>query len=831
MSSLPSLPSPSSITRPGLPGHAELHCVSSFSFQHGASSPQELIARAHQLGYSALAITDDCSVAGVVRAYAQWKELKEDAEKQQQDFSFKLIVGSEFTVHDDEPFKLVALARHREGYGHLSEFITSLRRDSPKGTYLLRRDQVTESSLDGCTVLIVPPRPCSLEVITTLATWAQALFGDRAWLAAELFAAWDDTVWLDLLQQASQATGVPLVAASDVHFHVRSRKPLHDVMTAIRLGKPVNECGMALQPNAERHLRSRLRLARRYPAHLLQATQVIAAGCNFNLKTLGYEYPPEIVPAGRTPTEQLRHLTEAGIARLYPQGPDPKLREQIDKELLLIQELKYEKFFLTVEDVVRHAREQNILCQGRGSAANSAVCYCLGVTSVDPGRSNLLFERFLSKERDEPPDIDVDFEHQRRPEVIAYLYGKYGRHRTALAATVISYRTRSAVRDVGKALGFDTAVIDALAKSHQWWETSDSLNARLRELGLEPDDLDVRQWTTLTQQLIDKPRHLSQHVGGFVIAEKSLGWMVPIENTAMPDRSVIQWDKDDLETLGLLKVDVLALGMLSAIRRSLDFLSRFYGRKMTMQDIPSKDQATYDMICEADTVGVFQIESRAQMSMLPRLRPQCYYDLVVQVAIVRPGPIQGGMVHPFLKSRQDKRNAYYPPILEKALARTNGVPIFQEQVMQIVILGAGFTPGEADQLRRSMAAWKRKGGLDKFQHRIVEGLTLSTENRPFAERIFEMIKGFGEYGFPESHAAGFALLAYVSAWLKCHEPGTFLAGLLNAQPMGFYSPSQLVQDARRHDVTVLPADVSHSEVESTMDDRLTVRLGLQLIGG
>ncbi|RZL11064.1 MAG: error-prone DNA polymerase, partial [Rubrivivax sp.] len=555
--------------------------------------------------------------------------------------------------------------------------------------------------------------------------------------------------------------------------------------------------------------------------------------CNFNLKTLGYEYPPEIVPPGQTPASHLRQLTEEGLRRRYPEPQDmpPGLPEQIEKELALIREFDYERFFLTVEDVVRYARSQNILCQGRGSAANSAVCYCLGITEVNPARSNLLFERFLSRERNEPPDIDVDFEHQRRPEVIAYLYGKYGRSRTALAATVIRYRTRSAVRDVGKALGIEADTIDALAKSHQWWESSDSLDARLREQGLDPDDLLVRQWTTLTDQLIGMPRHLSQHVGGFVIAEKSLGWMVPIENTAMPDRSVIQWDKDDLETLELLKVDVLALGMLSAIRRSLDFISHFRGRPLLMQHIPEGDVATYDMICAADTVGVFQIESRAQMSMLPRLKPREYYDLVVQVAIVRPGPIQGGMVHPFLKSREKDAVIKFPAVLKPALERTRGVPIFQEQVMQIVMIGAGFTPGEADQLRRAMAAWKRKGGLEPFKDRIVEGLAISTRDRDFSERIFEMIKGFGEYGFPESHAAGFALLAYVSAWLKCHEPGAFLAGLLNAQPMGFYSPSQLVQDARRHGVTVLPADVSHSEVESSMDDRLTVRLGLQLVQG
>jgi error-prone DNA polymerase len=840
--------------RHALPAYAELHCLSHFSFQRGASHPAELVERACQLGYSALAITDECSLAGVVRAHAVLPELQALHLRTDKPVpTLKLLIGSEFTVHPaaDEPegpiFKLVVLACKREGYGNLSEFITLLRRDSPKGQYYLRIDQITAGALADCVLLLVPPRPCSTEVLNRLGGWAARLFAGRLWLAAELLSAWDDTEWLAQLRAASQATGLPLVASGDVHFHVRSRKPLQDVMTAVRVGKPVAECGLALQPNAERHLRSRMRLARHYPPDLLAATLDVAARCQFNLKELKYEYPQELVPPGETPTSHLRQLTKAGLLRRYGHkgGTPANVLYQIDKELDLIRQLKYEKFFLTVEDIVQHAQGKGILCQGRGSAANSAVCYALGVTEVDPKGGHLLFERFLSTERHEPPDIDVDFEHQRREDVIQYLYKKYGRHRTALAATVITYRTRSAVRDVGKALGFDADTVDALAKSHQWWESREALDLRLREMGIDPDTPTVQQWLALTQQLVGTPRHLSQHVGGFVIAADSLGRLVPVENAAMEGRTVIQWDKDDLEALGLLKVDVLALGMLSAIKHALAFISQRTGRTWAMQDVPPEDPDTYAMIQQADTIGVFQIESRAQMSMLPRLRPKEFYDLVVQVSIVRPGPIQGGMVHPYLQARKTGVHAPYPSKLAPALSRTMGVPIFQEQVMQIVIMGAGFTPGEADQLRRSMAAWKRKGGLEKYEARIVEGIAINLQDRAFGERIFEMIKGFGEYGFPESHAVGFAKLAYISSWLKRHEPAAFLAGLLNAQPMGFYSPRQLVRDAQRHGVEVHPVDVVHSDLGATLetidqdslsralrDDRpQRVRLGLGLVSG
>ena len=650
------------------------------------------------------------------------------------------------------------------------------------------------------------------------------------WLAAELLLRADDDAWLAALQQASAATGIPLVAAGDVHMHVRSRKPLQDVMTAVRLGRPVAECGFALQPNAERHLRARARLAQIYPAELLANTLVVAARCTFSLAEIKYRYPLETVPAGLTPAQALRQFTLKGAAERYRNGLPPSVAAQIERELALINECAYEMYFLTVHDIVRHARSQQILCQGRGSAANSAVCYCLGITAVDPTRSHLLFERFISKERREPPDIDVDFEHERREEVIQYIYRKYGRERAAIAAVVVRYRPRSAIRDVGKALGLPEVLIDRFAKDHHWFdghvlaaERLPIMAADARDAGFSIGPQRLAQWLDLTRQLMGFPRHLSQHVGGFVLTQGKLTRVVPVENAAMSDRSIIQWDKDDLDAMGLLKVDVLALGMLSAIRRCLDLVSARRGQRMQLHDIPAEDPKTYAMIRAADTVGVFQIESRAQMSMLPRLKPATFYDLVVQVAIVRPGPIVGGMVHPYLLARRDPDGVRYASkALEPALKRTLGVPIFQEQVMQIAMIAAGFTGSEADQLRRSMAAWKRGAGVHKFHQRIILGMVERGYEPEFAERIFKQIEGFGEYGFPESHAYSFALLAYASSWLKCHEPECFLAALLNAQPMGFYSPSQLVQDARRHGVVVLPPDVTRSERDCTLEGGLTV---------
>jgi error-prone DNA polymerase len=752
-----------------LPDYAELHCLSNFSFLRGASQPEELVGRATALGYAALALTDECSLAGIVRAHVAAREHK-----------LKLIVGTELRLEDGTRLALLATDRH--SYGALSTLITTGRRRGRKGSYRLARADIEACAAGGLLALLLAGD----------AHWLAAHFPRRAWIAAELHCGPNDRARLDALRELSRASGLPLAAAGDVHMHLRSRRRLQDALTSIRLGTPLERCAPSLYPNAERHLRARLRLAQLYPPELLAQTLVVAERCAFSLDELRYEYPEELVPPGETPASWLARLTAQGLAGRFPRGVPAKVQGLVAHELQLIGELRYEAFFLTVHDVVRFARSRNILCQGRGSAANSAVCYALGITEVDPDRMATLFERFVSKERNEPPDIDVDFEHQRREEVIQYLYGKYGRERAALAATVICYRPRSAVRDLAKALG------------------------------LAPEEAQVQR---LAGELAGFPRHLSQHVGGFIISRGPLAELVPVENAAMPGRTVIQWDKDDLEALGLLKVDVLALGMLSAIRRALDCLG------MRMQDIPPADPATYAMIQQADTIGVFQIESRAQMSMLPRLRPANFYDLVIEVAIVRPGPIQGGMVHPYLRRRRGQEPVVYPSEAVKGvLERTLGVPIFQEQVMQLAVVAAGFTPGEADRLRRSMAAWKRKGGLEPFEERLVQGMLARGYTREFAEAIYRQILGFGEYGFPESHSASFALLVYVSAWLKCHHPAVFCAALLNSQPMGFYAPSQLVQDARRHGVEVRPPDVAASDWDCTLEAG-ALRLGLRMVGG
>ncbi|MCX7147171.1 MAG: error-prone DNA polymerase, partial [Sulfuritalea sp.] len=617
------------------------------------------------------------------------------------------------------------------------------------------------------------------------ARWLAEHFAGRAWVAFERHLRPDDHERLAALRELAVATHLPLVAAGDVHMHARSRRPLQDVLAALRLN------------------RSRLSLARLYPPELLAETVNIAARCSFSFDELRYEYPEEVVPAGETPDSWLRRLTDEGLAKRYPAGVADKVVAQVEHELRLIAEMAYAPYFLTVHDIVAWARGQGILCQGRGSAANSAVCYALNITEVDPARASMLFERFVSKERNEPPDIDVDFEHQRREEVIQYIYAKYGRERAALAAAVITYRTRSALRDAGRALGFPLESIDRLASNRAWWEKRDELPQRFLEGGLDPAEPRVQRWLGVAQMLIGFPRHLAQHVGGFVIARSRLDRLVPVENAAMPERTVIQWDKDDIDALGLMKVDVLALGMLSAIRRMLAAVERRHGKPFQLSDVPAEDVATYAMVSRADTVGVFQIESRAQMAMLPRLRPACFYDLVIEVALVRPGPIQGNMVHPYLRRRQGIEPVSYP----------------SEAVRGV------------HQLRRAMAAWKRKGGLGPFRERLLGGMRERGYADEFAEALYRQIEGFGDYGFPESHAASFALLVYVSAWLKRHEPAAFLLGLLNSQPMGFYSASQLVQDARRHGVEVRPADVTLSDWESTLEgeDLAAVRLGLHQV--
>ena len=771
-----------------LPDYAELHALSNFSFLRGASHPEELVERSRALGYRALALTDECSFAGSARAHFAAKEC-----------GLKLIHGTEVRVEKE---KLVLLATDRCSYGAISALITAGRRRSPKGSYALAHEDLEAVAHSNALLLWVPGESDG--------SWIAERFRGRAWIAAELDCGPNDRAKLAVLASRGERLGLPLVAAGGVLMHRRSRKPLHDILTAIRLGKTVAQCGQALLPNAERSLRLRVRLAQLYPPELLAETVAIAERCSFSLEELRYEYPAEIVPRGDTPARHLARLTEDGLRWRFPGGVPEKVRAAAGHELALIAELGYEPFFLTVNDVVRFARSKGILCQGRGSAANSVVCYALGITEVDPARMNMLFERFVSRERNEPPDIDVDFEHQRREEVIQYVYAKYGRGRAALAATVICYRPKSALRDVGKALGLEEAEVDRVAKGFAFWDHA------------LPD---TSLWFRFAQMLRGFPRHLSQHPGGFVISRGPLAELVPIENAAMPERTVIQWDKDDLESLGLLKVDVLGLGMLSAIKRALAFIGR------SMHDVPAEDAKVYEMIQRADTVGVFQIESRAQMSMLPRLKPENFYDLVIEVAIVRPGPIQGGMVHPYLRRRRGVEPATYPSeAVEAVLGRTLGVPIFQEQVMQLAMVAAGFTPGEADRLRRSMAAWKKRGGLEHFEGKLKEGMRRHGYSAEFADGVYRQILGFGEYGFPESHAASFALLVYVSAWLKCHYPAAFCAALLNSQPMGFYAPAQLVQDARRHGVAVLPPDVNESDWDCTLEAG-SLRLGLRMIGG
>lgn len=888
-----------------LPPYAELHCRSNFSFLTGASHPGELVDRAAALGYAALAITDECTLAGVVRAHIQAEACKlpliigseiqltlpvvtvtgvaatvvpkasaashrtprPEDRNEAHDFRKPLGVVESFDrvdSHDDDDdwvgsgdgishdtspnrpghsrrdaapsgprhARLVVLAESRRGYGNLSHWITVARRRAAKGSYLAHPGDIegkvpnapTLAGLPGCTALLVPDLSQSFETMFAHAMWLKTWLGDeRAYLALPLLQHAGDEELTDRVRRVAEVTGLPIVATGDVLMHVRSRKPLQDTLSAIRLNAPIAECGFALQPNAEQHLRSRSRLAAMYEPEWLNNTVKIAGRCAFSLSELRYEYPKEIVPEGETPASHLRNLTYAGAEkRLPPERFTPEQRAvhfaQIEHELALIRQLDYEPYFLTVADIVRWARDRGILCQGRGSAANSVVCYCLEVTEVNPKDASLLFERFISVERKEPPDIDVDFEHQRREEVIQYIYAKYGRHRAALTAVVISYRARSALRDAGRALGIDLQRIEVVSKSMHWFDGRRIDDERLRQSGFDPEAPMTRLWIELTQQLIGFPRHLSQHPGGFVIARDRIEQLVPVENATMKDRSVVQWDKDDLDALRMIKVDVLALGMLSALRRSLDFISDKLGRRFPMADIPPGDSTTYDMICRADTVGTFQIESRAQMSMLPRLKPRCFYDLVVEVAIVRPGPIQGGMVHPYLANRLlSAEQIDVPDEIKPALMRTKGVPIFQEQVMQIAMLAADFTAGEADQLRRAMAAWKRQGGLGHFYDKLVGRMVAKGYAQEYAERIFKQIQGFGEYGFPESHAAGFAQLAYASCWIKRHHPDAFLAALLNSQPMGFYAPAQLVRDARGHGVEVRAVDVMVSGCQSGLE--------------
>lgn len=802
--------------------YAQLHSLTNYTFLKGASHPHELVKKAHEEGYSALAITDECSLAGVPKAYVAAKELE-----------YPIIIGSEFYLSNG--CHLVVIAPNKQAYSELSGFITLARRRVEKGTYEAHLEDL-RFRLQTCLIIWLPDnfsiqkqQKANTVSIQTKIKKSSNLFDNTA---SELKQAFKHRLWLGIDHQLATGEiplfstwshygkkyGIPLVACNHVYMHEKNRKPLQDTLTAIRENTSLDDLGTRLEINAEAYLKPLSELLAIYPKSLIEETQKLAEKCTFSMKELRYQYPKELVPYNTPPIKYLKKLVNEGKQRRWPEGTPDSAQAIIDKELALIEEMKYEYYFLTVHDIVQYARNENILCQGRGSAANSVTCYCLGITEIKPGQINVLFERFISKERDEPPDIDVDFEHSRREEVIQYIYRKYTRERAALAATVVTYRSRSAIRDVGKALGLDSALIDHLAKSLAWWDRTGDMMKRLEAAGLKPQHKLMTLFLSLVQQILGFPRHLSQHVGGFVITQDKVSDLVPMENASMPDRTIIQWDKDDLESMGLMKVDILALGMLTALRKGMSYVSLYDKKIEHLKDIPREDKATYDMLSRGDSLGVFQVESRAQMSMLPRLRPQCFYDLVIEIAIVRPGPIQGDMVHPYLRRRNNEEPiTYHNDELKSVLSSTLGVPIFQEQAIRLAMVAAGFSGGEADQLRRAMASWGKNGNLMKFEHKFIGGMLQRGYPKEFADRLFEQIKGFGGYGFPESHSASFALLCYASSWLKCHHPAAFYCALLNSQPMGFYSPSQLVQDARRHNVQVYPVEINKSYVENRLE--------------
>jgi error-prone DNA polymerase len=816
------------------PRYAELHCTSNFSFLEGASHPEELVRRAAALGYEAVAITDRATLAGIVRAHGAAKQA-----------GIRLVVGASLEPLDAPP--LVVWAADRTGYAGLCRLLT------------LAQDRLTFADVAGHAAGLLAGVPLArvmergahadralAEATAGLRRWREA-FDDRLVALAEVALEGDDADRLAGFDRAARLAGVPVAAAGDVRYHERGRLPLHDALAAVRHGATVDAIRGRLLANGERHLHDRRRIAARFAAlsGAVERAVEIAARCTFSLDELRYDYPDATVPAGCSARDHLADLVWQGAHARYPAGVPAKVRGLIEHELDLVAELGYEAYFLTVSDIVQFARRRGILCQGRGSAANSALCYCLGITAVDPARMNVLFERFVSRERREAPDIDVDFEHDRREEVIQYVYETYGRHRAAMTAEVISYRLRSAVRDMAKVLGLSLDRVDAIAGALDVGDGVEDLPARLTEAGLDPGDDTCTRLVALVGELVGFPRHLGQHVGGMVITKGDLRDLVPIQPAAMAGRTIVQWDKNDLDELGILKVDCLALGMLTAIHRAFDLVAEAGGPSLTLATVPAEDPAVYEMIARADTVGVFQIESRAQMSMLPRLKPRCFYDLVIEVAIVRPGPIQGDMVHPYLRRRAGEEPVTYPSdAIREVLEKTLGVPLFQEQAMRLAVVAAGFTPGEADELRRAMGAWRRPGVIDEFHKRLVEGMLARGLAREFAEQVFTQIRGFGEYGFPESHAASFALLVYVSAWLKRHHPAAFTAALLGSQPMGFYAPAQLVRDAQAHGVTVLPVDVNasrwHAALEVRPPDgdggpgavgRPAIRLGLEQVHG
>src|SRR5579864_966024 len=803
--------------------YVELQVTSCFSFLRGASFPEELVDAAVTLGHRAVALTDRNSLAGVVRAHQRAREQQ-----------CRFVLGCRLDF-EDRP-SLLLYPTDRAAYARLCRLLTRGKRRAEKGECRLTYADLREQGA-GQVVVALPPERCDAGFAAFLSELARD-FGDRAYLGAQHLYRGDDAKRLHRLNRLAQQSGLPMVALNDVRYHRPERRRLLDVMTAIREHCTVAEAGLKLLANAERHLKApseMARLFRRYP-EAIRHTGEIASRCRFSLEELRYEYPDESAD-GLTAQQRLERLVAEGARDRYPTGVPEKVAGLLKRELALVQDLNYAPYFLTVHDIVTFARAKGILCQGRGSAANSAICYCLGITAVDPARLDLLFERFISAERNEPPDIDVDFEHERREEVIQHIYAKYGRERAGLAATVICYRARGAMREVGKALGLSADVTQRLANTVWGWSEEPIDDRRAGELGLDTGDRTLRLALELASELVGFPRHLSQHVGGFVITRGRLDELVPIENAAMPERTVIEWDKDDLDAVGLLKIDVLALGMLTCIRRGFDLIERHHGRRFTLADVPAEDPAVYEMLGRADSLGVFQVESRAQMSMLPRLQPKNFYDLVIEVAIVRPGPIQGDMVHPYLRRRSGAEPVSYPSEeLRGVLKKTLGVPLFQEQAMKIAMVAAGFSGAEADKLRRAMATFRRSGKIHAFRDKFIGGMVRNGYEREFAERCFQQIQGFGEYGFPESHAASFALLVYVSAWLKCHYPAAFAAALLNSQPMGFYVPAQIVRDAREHGVEARGVDLNASQWDATLEpgrdaEKPALRLGLRQVKG
>ena len=821
--------------------YAELHVLSQYSFLKATSEPGELVEQAWALGYNAIAITDECSLAGIVKAHTAIRYLRESGMKRidgNLQAPLKLIIGSEFTLTNG--VKIVIIAPNKLAYQELSGYITLARRRSPKGEYEARFEDL-QFRLKNCLLLLIADRKAPPSRV--LKSFRKS-FAKRLWIAInhqkkgaakELRKEW---------LTAAEILDIPIVACGSALMHCNTKKALLDVLYAIDRNEPVDALGELLEQNEEAYLHPLSDIKSRFSNMHIAETINISDRCSFSLDELSYQYPKELTPIDKTPTQYLRQLTYDGLKKRWPDGASQQVIGIIEKELALIADKQYEPFFLTVFDITQFAKSQGILYQGRGSAANSVVCYCLYITEISPEQIKVLFERFLSEERDEPPDIDVDFEHERREEVIQYIYRKYGHERAALAATVITYRTRSAIRDVGKAFDLNPFLIEYLAKTVVRWDRIDDLVDRAADAGIEVDAADLEAFFDMVTEIISLPRHLSQHVGGFVIAESRVSDLVPLENTAMPDRTIIQWDKEDLESLGLLKVDVLALGMLTALSKMLKLVNRYDKGISALSDIPEEDQETYDLICDADTLGVFQIESRAQMTMLPRLKPRCFYDLVIEIAIVRPGPIQGDMVHPYLRRRQGLDEVRYESeAIKTALDSTLGVPIFQEQVIRLSMLAAGFTGSEAEALRRAITHWGKNSKLLTFEDKFIDGMLRNGYTNDFARRLFSQVKGFGGYGFPESHSASFALLCYYSCYFKRHHPEAFYCALLNSQPMGFYTPSQIVQDALRHEIIILPIDVqksywhhtlvkvNHKITEGKTTYNKAIRLGFCLIKG